>query len=245
MTPDYRISIFMPAYNAGNHIVSVFDRFSDDLWETINTVWVINDGSVDSTGEKLAELSKNNKKIKGINLNKNKGYGFAVQLGLHVCKNDGCDFAVCLHSDGQYPPESIIEFTQYMKDSGYNILQGSRMASGTALSGGMPLYKFVAGKILTFFENCVFGLSLTDFHSGFLLYDRKAFTTIPFWRLSNSFDFDVEVIASGCARNLKIGELPIPTCYANEKSYLNPLSYGLRVVWVMFKYVWNNYRRIQ
>jgi glycosyltransferase involved in cell wall biosynthesis len=195
--------------------------------------------------EKITELSESNKKIKGVDLGKNRGYGNAVRIGLQKCKNDGCDFAVCLHSDGQYPPESILEFTEYMKNSGCNILQGSRIASGTALSGGMPMYKLIAGKILTFFEKRVFGVSLTDFHSGFLLYDRKALNTIPFWRLSNSFDFDVEVIASGCALNLKIDELPIPTRYADEKSYLNPLAYGLRVVWVMVKYLFNNYRRIQ
>ena len=235
----------MPAYNAGNHILSVFNRFSNELWEIINTVWIINDGSVDSTMDKITELSKSNTKIKGINLCKNRGYGNTVQIGLYACKNDGCDFAVCLHSDGQYPPESILKFTQYMKNRGINILQGSRMASGNALRGGMPLYKFIAGKILTLFENRVFGLSLTDFHSGFLMYDRKALNTIPFWRLSGSFDFDVEVIASGSAINLKIDELPIQTRYADEKSYLNPLTYGLRVVWVMFKYLFNNYRRIQ
>jgi hypothetical protein len=120
-------------------------------------------------------------------------------------------------------------------------MQGSRIASGTALSGGMPAYKYVANRILTFFENIVFGLSMTDYHSGMLFYSRKALDTLPFERLSASFDFDLEVIALARARGLAISEMPIPTRYAKEQSYLNPVSYGVRVLGVMVKFLAGRY----
>jgi hypothetical protein len=100
----------------------------------------------------------------------------------------------------------------------------------------MPLYKYVAGRLLTAIENRVLGLRLTDYHSGFLVYSRKALETLPFHRLSTGFDFDLEVIASARAAGMKVGEKPIPTRYAGERSYLNPVTYGLRVLWVLVKY---------
>jgi len=108
----------------------------------------------------------------------------------------------------------------------------------------MPVYKYVANRILTFFENIVFGLSMTDYHSGMLLYGRKSLEAVLSARLSTSFDFDIEVIALCRARGLSIAELPIPTRYAGEISYLNPLTYGLRVLGVMAKYMAGRYTTV-
>lgn len=186
-------------------------------------------------------LHAGNKKICSVRFEQNQGYGAVVKKGLTLCKGDGCDIAVCLHGDGQYPPEAIPQFARTICNGSYAILQGSRIASGTALSGGMPLYKYVAGKALTFLENAVFGLRMTDYHSGFLAYSRQALDGIAFERLSTSFDFDLEVIASARARGMRVGELPIPTRYAQETSYLNPISYGLRVLRVLARYVTGYY----
>lgn len=243
MKSSSRISLVIPAYNAAPHIAGVIARISQDLWPQIDSTWIINDGSIDQTRIIVDRLAQQYGAIKPIHLPNNKGYGSAVQIGLKQCHHERCDYAVCLHADGQYPAELISEFIQHMESWDYDILQGSRIASGTALSGGMPFYKFVAGKILTFLENRVFRLSLTDYHSGYLLYSRRALETVPFWRLSTSFDFDLEVIASGRAKGLAITELPIPTHYGLEKSYLNPLNYGFRVLGVMIKYMNNMYRR--
>ena len=100
----------------------------------------------------------------------------------------------------------------------------------------MPLYKVVGGKVLTRLENRAFRLSLTDYHSGFLVYSRRAVQSLPFDTLSTYFDFDLEVIASARARGLAIGELPIPTRYADEVSHLNPVWYGLRCLRVVARY---------
>jgi hypothetical protein len=129
-----------------------------------------------------------------------------------------------------------------MEKTGLDLLQGSRIASGTALSGGMPLYKYIAGRILSALENRIFGLALTDYHSGFLVYGRRIFTTVKFEGLSSSFDFDLEMIASARAAGLAIGEIPIPTRYADEKSYLNPVAYGFRVLGVIVRFLLGRYR---
>jgi glycosyltransferase involved in cell wall biosynthesis len=238
------VSIVIPAYNAADHLPSVIDRFPPRLWRRIVTVWIVNDGSTDDTRAVIQALSRKHETVSPVNLARNQGYGAAVRRGLELCRNDGCDFAACVHADGQYPPESVIDSVETMAARGIDLLQGSRIASGTALSGGMPVYKYVAGRLLTMLENLTFGLRMTDYHSGFLVYSRKALAHLPFDRLSNSFDFDLEAIAAARAQGLTVGEIPIPTRYADEVSYLNPVTYGLRVLRVMAKYKAGRYRKV-
>lgn len=237
-----RVSVFVPAYNAARHLGRVIERIPREAWDEIVSVWIIDDGSTDETARVAWELEKRYEPVQLKRFENNQGYGNVVREGLALCQNDDCDVAVCLHGDGQYPPEEIPRFVQLMRTEGYDILQGSRIASNTALAGGMPLYKYVAGRILTFLENRVFGLRMSDYHSGYLFYSRRAIGSIPFERLSRSFDFDLEVIASARARKLRIGELPIPTRYADEVSYLNPVGYGFRVLGVMARYMAGRYR---
>jgi Glycosyltransferases involved in cell wall biogenesis len=238
---EIKVSIVMPAYNAQAHIEGVFKRIPDQIWSNLVNCWVINDGSSDKTGVLIDKLSQTNPKIKPVHFEKNQGYGTAVSAGLLRCKSDPCDAAVCLHADGQYPPEILPGALETMRAKSYDIMQGSRIASGTALSGGMPLYKYVANRLLTRMENKVFGLSMSDYHSGMLFYSRKALVALPFGRFSGSFDFDVEVIACARAKGLSIGEIPVPTHYGDEISHVNSIVYGFRVLNVMKKYFSGGY----
>jgi glycosyltransferase involved in cell wall biosynthesis len=240
MTPR-SVSIIMPAFNAEKHIEQTIERISADLWQLVRNIWVINDGSVDKTGAIVDAMAITKGEIRPVHFKQNLGYGAALKKGLMLCKDDGCLAAVCLHADGQYPPEAICHGVDAMVAGAIDILQGSRIASGTALSGGMPLYKFIANKTLTFLENRVFGLSLTDYHSGMLFYGRKALDALPFATFSDSFDFDVEVIACGRAKGLSIGEIPIPTRYGTEISHVRSIPYGFRVVNVLLKYATGRY----
>lgn len=237
------ISIFMPAYNAAPYMRKVIGRIPPALWERLGSVWIVNDGSTDLTGAVAESLSRGNGIIRPVHFSRNRGYGVAVRQGLSLCKSDGCDFAACLHADGQYPPESILPFVDAMAANGIDLMQGSRLASGTALAGGMPIYKYIAGRLLTAIENRVLGLRLSDYHSGFLVYGRAALEALPFHLLSESFDFDLEAIAAARTRGLAISELPIPTRYAGETSHLNPATYGLRVLWALVKYKAGYYAR--
>jgi glycosyltransferase involved in cell wall biosynthesis len=240
---DPIVSVFIPAYNAASRIRSVIDRIPPPLWRSLKTLWIINDGSTDGTDAVIEALSRRHEAIHPVHWAKNRGYGAAVQQGLSLCRNDGCDYAACVHADGQYPPEAVPEFVATMRSRHIDLMQGSRIASGTALSGGMPLYKYVAGRFLTALENAAFGLRLSDYHSGFLVYSRRCLETLPFSRLRGSFDFDLEAIAAARARGLAIGELPIPTRYAGEVSYLNPITYGCRVLWVLAKFLAGYYHK--
>ena len=236
-----RSAIFIPSYNAARTLPGVIERIPADFWESIVAVFVINDGSHDDTDAVVQKLQESWPKLRLVSRQPNRGYGAAVREGLRRCAETDADFIVCLHADGQYPPEKIPEFVAYMAEQRVDVLQGSRHKEGTALQGGMPRYKWLAGVILTWLENKTFGLRMTDYHSGFMFYSRRAAREIPFDRLSTYFDFDLEVIATARARGMQVDELGIPTRYADEESHLNPVWYGLRCLRVMLRYLLGRY----
>jgi glycosyltransferase involved in cell wall biosynthesis len=233
--------IFIPAYNAETTLGSVISRIPHPVWNWISSLWIINDGSTDGTAGIIEHLKQVHPAIQSVTFTKNCGYGAAAKEGLRQAKSSGASFAVCLHADGQYAPEKLTDMVEAAQRQNLDLVQGSRHASGTARQGGMPLYKVLAGLALTKMENRVLGLSLTDYHSGYLCYSRRALTQIPFETLANDFVFDLEIIVSAKKRNLHIGEIPIPTRYAGEVSHLKPLGYGLRVLRVMLRYLLGRY----
>ena len=105
----------------------------------------------------------------------------------------------------------------------------------------MPLYKYVGNRTLTLLENFAFGMNVSEYHTGYTVYSKKALKSIPFTKLSNTFHFDGEMIMMSGKKGLRIKEIPIPTRYANEKSHLNPISYGLDVLNIIFKYLVGRY----
>ncbi len=238
-----QLAIVIPAYNAAKTLPGVIDRIPRDLFKNLHSLWIINDGSSDDTRHQIETLARQHEQIRALHLPHNQGYGAAIKVGLTQARMTGASHVACLHADGQYAPESLPELLSNLLQQKLDLLQGSRLASGTALSGGMPLYKYVAGRGLSALENQVMGLHFTDFHSGYLLYGPRSLDGIPFLKLSNSFDFDLEVIASARALGLRLGEHPIPTRYADEVSHLNPVTYGLRVLGVLAKYRRGHYNR--
>ena len=149
-----------------------------------------------------------------------------------------------MHSDGQYSPELIPELLRPFDDDTADMVQGSRMLGGSALKGRMPLYKFVANKVLTAIENRAFGMNLAEYHSGYMLYSRKTIAAIPFQKLSDSFDFDLEMIVMAHIKGLRIQEIAIPTIYAGEVSHLRPVQYGLRVLGIVASYKRGKYDKL-
>ena len=235
------LCVFVPAYNAAETIRGVIARIPDNAWQIIEAVHVIDDGSTDDTARVAKALEQEYPKVHLHSLQRNQGYGEAVRQGMKRCLASGGDYVACLHADGQYPPEQLHEFVEQMHSRRIDVLQGSRHKGGSALAGGMPFYKYVAGKCLTWCENKVFGLRMTDYHSGFLVYSRRALLAVPIDLLSVYFDFDLEFIAWASRKGLVIDELAIPTRYAGEVSHLNPIWYGLRALGVMGKYLTRRY----
>lgn len=239
-----KLSVIVPAYQAASTLSRVVERIPSDLWPDIDHFLVIDDGSSDATSEIVRGLAKRHPQIELLAHPRNLGYGATVRDGLLAARNWNSHATVCLHADGQYPPERIPWLLGQMDQRGLDLLQGSRHLDGGARKGGMPLYKIVAGKLLVALENAVFGLELTDYHSGFLFYSRKAIDLVPFDKLGASFDFDLQVIACCRAMALSIGEESIPTRYADEVSHLRSIPYGLRVLNVLWRYRRSEFHRV-
>lgn len=232
------VFVLMPAYNAGATLERVFERIPTEARSRIQRYVAVNDGSTDDTAAALARVQQKFPNVTLLTHPKNRGYGETEKTLLRHAREFGADVGVLLHSDGQYSPEKIPDLLKPFDLGQADIVQGSRMLGGGAIKGGMPLYKFVANKALTAIENRAFGMTLAEYHSGYMLYSRKAMDTIPFEKLSNSFDFDLEMLVLAHVRKLRIVEVAIPTIYAGEKSHLSPVRYGLDVLSVV-----RNYRR--
>lgn len=226
----------VPAYQAESTLARTLARIPAPDRVHIQRILVVDDGSRDRTREAALEIASGDPLVEVVSHQVNRGYGPAVKTGLARARSSGCDVAAVLHADGQYPPERVVEFARICLERNLSILQGSRHRSGGARRGGMPVYKILAGKMLVALENRVFGLSLTDYHSGYIFHHRSALDRIPYESLGDSFDFDLQVIASAVARGLAVGEEAIATRYAGEVSHLRPVSYGLRVLRVLWMF---------
>jgi glycosyltransferase involved in cell wall biosynthesis len=238
------VFVLMPAYNAGATIEKVFARIPAAVQQRIRSYVVVNDGSTDDTEAALARLRPRFPGLVTLNHAGNKGYGAAEKTLLSYALEHKADVGILLHSDGQYSPESIPELLAPFDDDTADMVQGSRMLGGGAIRGRMPLYKFIANKGLTAIENWAFGLRLAEYHSGYMLYSRKTMAAVPFQKLSDSFDFDLEMIVLARVKGLRIREIAIPTIYADEVSHLKPVQYGLRVLKVVRDYRNGKYARL-
>jgi glycosyltransferase involved in cell wall biosynthesis len=230
------IFVLMPAYNAGRTVEAVFARIPPAVTPRISRYVVVNDGSRDDTGAALIRLQARFPNLVVLTHPVNKGYGEAEKTLLRYALQEGAEVGVLLHSDGQYSPEKIPDLLAPFDRDEADLVQGSRMLQGGALQGGMPMYKYLGNKLLTAIENWAFGMRLAEYHSGYMLYSRKALQAIPFEKLSHSFDFDLEMLVLAKVKGLRIVEIAIPTIYAGEKSHLNPVTYGFDVLSVVKQY---------
>ena len=227
--------IFVPAYNVERSLCEVLSKIDESVLDRAH-VLVIDDGSRDGTAQAFERfMSENALDFKShfeyFKFEQNCGYGAVVQKGLAEGLASGAAFVACLHGDGQYPAEKLGEFFAEMENRNLDLLQGSRHAvAGDAKRGGMPLYKRFGGAFLTALENLAFRVKLTDRHSGFIVYSSRFLKTVDLNRLSTSFDIDLELISIADASRFAVAELPIPTRYAGEKSNLNVVTYGMRVL---------------
>jgi glycosyltransferase involved in cell wall biosynthesis len=228
--------IVMPAYDAGRQIETTLRRIVSVPGIALARIVVVDDGSRDDTRARVAALQAEGLPLARIDRPRNGGYGAAMKDGLAAALELDATHVACVHADGQYAPEALPMLLAQLHARALDVLQGSRIASGTALSGGMPLYKYAANAALNLIENHTLQLGMSDYHSGYLLYARRALQRLPFPSFSDSFEFDLEVIATCRALGLRVGEAPIPTHYGDEVSHLRPVAYGLRVLRVLWNY---------
>jgi glycosyltransferase involved in cell wall biosynthesis len=230
------VFVIMPAYNAGATIERVFDRIPPEARSRITRYVVVDDGSTDDTQAALGRLANRYRDLVVLRHDRNRGYGAAEKTLLDYTIHEGAEVAILLHSDGQYSPEKIPEVLDPFDRGEADMVQGSRMLMSGALPGGMPLYKFLANKALTVVANRALGLTMAEYFSGYMAYHRSALLAIPYHRLADTFQFDMQMLVMARVKNLRVVEIPIPTIYAEEVSHLRPVRYGLEVLSILRDY---------
>jgi glycosyltransferase involved in cell wall biosynthesis len=238
------VFVLMPAYNAGKTIEKVFARIPAEAMQRIAKFVAVNDGSKDDTSAALDRLQLHYPNLVVLNHETNRGYGEAEKTLLRFAVKEAAGAGILLHSDGQYSPEKILDLLEPLDRDTADMVQGSRMLDGGAMRGGMPLYKYVANKALTAIENAAFRQKLAEYHSGYMLYSRRAMLEIPWERLSNSFDFDLEMMVLALVKGMRIAQVAIPTIYAGEKSHVNSIQYGFDVLSVVWNYKRGKYHSL-
>jgi glycosyltransferase involved in cell wall biosynthesis/precorrin-6B methylase 2 len=224
-----RIGIFVIAYNAVNKLDRTLDRIPTDVWDKVEEVFLFDDCSTDNTFY-AAIGYKNVKQLDKLTVHRNQQnlrYGGNQKAGYQYAIARGFDIVVMLHADGQYAPEVLNDLLAPLEKGEADMVFGSRMAAGgNPRAGGMPLYKFVGNKILTWLENHTIGMNLSEFHSGYRLYSCEALKRVPFLLNSNEWHFDTEILIQFHEAALRIAERPIPTYYGDEICYVNGIAYA-------------------
>lgn len=234
-----KIAIFIPAYNAASTLPKVLDRIPPHIRDEVQEIFVIDNNSPDNTYLIAVGYQHQNRDFKlSVFRNKdNYGYGGSQKIAYQYAIEQGHDVVVMLHGDAQYAPEYLVHLlAPFRQGEGVDMVFGSRM-SGAPLKGGMPLHRFLGNKVLTAIQNRVLGTRISEFHSGYRAFRCASLRRIPFTNCSDSYHFDTEVIIQMVEAGMTIAELPIPTHYGDEKSYVRVWQYGVNVLKVMGKYV--------
>ncbi len=226
-----KIVVIMPAYNAELTLKQTYDEI---YREFVDEIILVDDSSLDNTKELSKSLN-----ITTIVHKENKGYGGNQKSCYLAALKAGADIVVMLHPDYQYTPKLIPAMVSMMAFEQYDAVMASRMLGNSALKGGMPLYKFIANKFLTSFENFFLGEKLSEYHTGFRGFTREVLEKLPLASCNNDFIFDNEILALLFFNNYNIGEISCPTKYFKEASSINFIrscKYGFGVLGVSLFY---------
>jgi glycosyltransferase involved in cell wall biosynthesis len=247
MTQKPRIGVFIIAYNAVNHLIKTISRIPKALYDEVDEIFVIDDCSKDNTY--YAALGyKHEHKIDKLTIHrneKNQGYGGNQKVGYRYAMDRGLDIVALVHGDGQYAPEALPFLLEPLVKGEADMVFGSRMSTpSAALKGGMPLYKYVGNRVLTYVQNHLSGLKLSEYHSGYRLYSMAALKKLPFESFTNTWHFDTQIILAMAERSMRIVERPIPTYYGDEICHVNGIPYALNCLMTTYRFHENRKRGI-
>jgi len=231
-----RIIVVMPAYNAAKTLLQTYEDIPKDI---VKEMILVDDKSHDETVKIAGELG-----LTIFEHPQNRGYGGNQKTCYQNALEHGAEIVVMLHPDYQYDPKLIGKMVRPIIDGDADVVLGSRMLDGSAIPGGMPKYKYAANKFLTFCENTVLGLSLSEYHTGYRAYSRKVLTTIPFHKNSDNFVFDQEFLIQAKFFGFRIAEIACPCKYmadASSINFKNSSVYGLSTLVTLGKYLMHVY----
>lgn len=198
-----KICVVLPAYNAEKTLKRTFDEIPFDI---VDSVILVDDCSSDNTFEIARSLPVN----AYLHLN-NLGYGANQKTCYKKALEQGADIIVMLHPDYQYTPKLITAMASMLAYGVYDVVLGSRILGKGALAGGMPLYKYISNRVLTFVQNLLVGRKYSEYHTGYRTYTREVLETVPYKKNSNDFLFDNQFLVQVILAGFRIGEISCPT----------------------------------
>lgn len=227
-----RLAVILPAYNAAKTLKATFSELPLDI---IDEVILVDDASKDGTADLAGEIG-----VKHIIKHEiNKGYGGNQKSCYQKALDLGADIIIMVHPDYQYTPKLVYALASVIAFEVYPVAFGSRILGNGALKGGMPLYKYIANRLLTFFQNILLGQKLSEYHTGYRAFSAEVIRSLPLHVNSDDFIFDNQMAAQVFMAGYQIGEITCPTRYFSEASSINfrrSVTYGLGVIKVSIQY---------
>lgn len=236
MKKQLKTVVVMPAYNAEKTLEKTY---KDIPKEIISEILVVDDNSRDKTVAIAKKLHL------PVFIHKaNLGYGGNQKTCYKEALKRSADIIIMIHPDYQYDATLTGDLIKPITDGRFDIMLGSRIRSrNEAISGGMPLYKYISNRFLTLIENITLGLNLSEYHTGFRAYKKSVLLKLPINSFSNDFVFDQEILISAAVAGFRIGEIPVPVRYFKEASSINfvrSLRYGLMILYTLTLFFINN-----
>ena len=226
-----KVVVVMPAYNAEKTLRKTYEEIP---FEYVDDIILVDDYSSDRTVAVAKELH-----IKTFVHRQNRGYGANQKTCYTEALKLGADVIIMIHPDYQYTPKLIVAMASLIALGQYDVVLGSRVLSEGALKGGMPLYKYISNRVLTFIQNILLNKKLSEYHTGYRAFSRNVLETLPLRENSDDFVFDNQMLSQVCFFNYSIGEISCPTKYFEDASSVNfkqGVIYGVGVLKTSFSY---------
>jgi len=227
-----KIIVVLPAYNAERTLEKTYREIPKNI---VDEVLLVDDKSADRTVSKAKEMG-----IPTYLHEVNRGYGANQKTCYKEALNRGADIVIMLHPDYQYPAKLIPAMAGLLVSDTFDITLGSRILGGMALKGGMPLYKYIANRALTFIDNIITGEKLSEYHTGYRAFKKEVLLNLPILENSSDFIFDNEMLMQAIYFGYRIGEITSPTNYNKEASSISlrrSIIYGFGILLVALKFV--------
>ncbi|RWY52294.1 glycosyltransferase family 2 protein [Mucilaginibacter gilvus] len=227
-----KVVVVLPSYNASATLKQTYSEIPFDL---VDDVVLVDDKSYDNTVEIARSLGINHIVVHDVN----RGYGGNQKSCYDKALALNADIIVMLHPDYQYSPKLVRAMVSVIGEGLYEVMFGSRILGKGALKGGMPMYKYLANRVLTLAQNILMNQKLSEYHTGYRAYSSAVLKAIPYHKNSDDFVFDNQVVAQIFYAQFEIGEITCPTKYfegASSISFSRSVSYGLGVLGVSFRY---------
>ncbi len=232
MYKDKKVVVVLPAYNAA---LTMEKTISEIPFDVVDELVLVDDNSTDNSVEVAKRIGIRHI----IQHTRNKGYGGNQKSCYDKALELKADIVIMLHPDYQYTPKLLLAMISMIGNDLYKVVFASRILGKGALKGGMPLYKYVANRFLTLFQNILMNQKLSEYHTGYRAYHKDVLEKINYSGNSDDFIFDNEMVAQIFYNDFEIAEVTCPTKYFEEASSINlkrSITYGLGVLKVSVLY---------